>query len=373
MKHHSALSTEIGQPLPEHTRSAMRISYALRRVPASSFRRLLPRPEPPQVGDIVLARVETIGKNVALDLPTGRRCGLHPGDFIAVVFGNRYATLQFEGYARCDGDRCDLLSVGGLCGLVASKHDTVPDPSRLRIEGALGDADGRPLRLQDAAVPDGPRPGHGRPRIVVVLGTAMDAGKTHTARSVILGLRREGAKVAGIKLTGTAAGRDTFAMLDAGACVALDFVDGGLPSTYLCPLSDLLTLYRRLVDHAAAQGATWVVVEIADGVIQGETAALLASTRFGTSVDAWLLAANDALGVAGAVGLLRPLGIKPLAVSGIVSRSVLGRREVEACTQIPCLTAAELEEGALNHRLKAAAPPRGLRVLSGEQPAVTLG
>ena len=373
IKHHPTSPPEIGQPLAEHTRSAMRISYALRRVPASSFRRLLPAPEPPQVGDVVLARVETIGKNVALDLATGRRCALHPGDLIAVVFGNRYATLQFEGYARSEGDRCDLLSVGGLCGVVASKHDTVPEPSRLRIEGALGNADGRPLRLQDFALPEGARVGHGRPRVVVVLGTAMDVGKTYTARSVIHGLGRAGLQVAGVKLTGTAAGRDTFAMLDAGACAALDFVDGGLPSTYLCALSDLLALYRRLVDHAAGQGAAWVVVEIADGIIQGETAALLASTRFATSVDAWLLAANDALGVVGAVGLLSPLGIRPLAVSGIVSRSPLGRREVEASTQIPCLTAAELEEGGLNHRLNAAAPPRGLKVLSGEQPAVTLG
>src|SRR6266851_3149151 len=230
MKSHPTKNLEMGRPLAEHIRSAIRVSYALRRVPASSFQRLLPRPEPPHVGDIVLARVESIGKNVALDITTGRRCGLHPGDLVAVVFGNRYATLQFEGYARSAGDRCDLLSVGGLCGLVESRHDSVPEPSKLRIEGALGDANGLPLRLQDFALPDTSRADR-RPRIAVVLGTAMDAGKTHTARSVILGLRRQGIPVAGIKLTGTAAGRDTFTMLDAGACVALDFVDGGLPST----------------------------------------------------------------------------------------------------------------------------------------------
>jgi hypothetical protein len=365
-------SLEIGSPLPASIRNAIRVSYALRRVPASDFHFLLPRPEPPRVGDIVLARVESIGKNVALDVSTGRRCGLHKGDLIAVVFGNRYATLQFEGYARSDGDRCDLLSVGGLCGLVESKHDTVPDASKLRIEGALGGPDGRPLRLQDFALPDTPRAGRGRPRIAVVLGTAMDVGKTYTARSVILGLRREGLRVAGVKLTGTAAGRDTYTMLDAGACVALDFVDGGLPSTYRCALPDLLTLYRLLVNHAAAQDASWVVVEIADGIIQGETAALLASTRFASTVDAWLLAANDALGVAGAAGLLRRMGIVPLAVSGMVSRSALGRREVEASTKIPCLAAADLEQGALNAKLLAAAPPAGLQVLSGEQPAVSL-
>ena len=110
----------------------------------------------------------------------------------------------------------------------------------------------------------------------------------------------------------------------------------------------------------------------ADGIIQGETAALLASTRFASTVDAWLLAATDALGAAGALGLLRGRGISPLAVSGIVSRSALGRREVEASTKIPCLAAAELEEGALNPKLLAAAPPSDLKVLSGEQPAIML-
>jgi hypothetical protein len=190
---------------------------------------------------------------------------------------------------------------------------------------------------------------------------------------VILGLQRHGVRVAGVKLTGTAAGRDTFTMLDAGACVALDFVDGGLPSTYLCSLTDLLNLYRVLVNCAALQGAAWVVVEIADGIIQGETAALLASTRFASSVDAWLLAANDALGAVGAASLLRGMGITPLAVSGVVSRSALGRREVEASTKIPCLAAAELEQGALNAKLMAAAPPADLKVLSGERAALSLG
>jgi len=87
-------------------------------------------------------------------------------------------------------------------------------------------------------------------------------------------------------------------------------------------------------------------------------------------VTAWLLAANDALGALGAVGLLRPKGIVPLAISGLVSRSALARREVEAATQIPCVTAAELQAGTLNAKLLAAAPPRGLHAVSGEYRAI---
>lgn len=353
-------------PLPEDLRRTMRIPYALRRVPESSIRTLLPPPDAPRPGDLALARVEKIGKNTNLELINGRRATLHEGDVIAVVFGNRYATLQFEGYARVTGNHCDLLSMGGLCGLVASKHDSVAEPSKLRLLGALGDGEGKQLRLRDFAVASGPRDGSAPlPHVVVVVGTSMDAGKTHTARSLILGMRRSGIAVGALKLTGSAAGRDTYTMLDAGACVALDFIDGGWPSTYRCELEELLFAFQRLVAHAATCGASWLVVEIADGIVQGETAALLASARFRSMTDAWVVAANDALGAAGAAALLRSHGISPIAVSGVVSRSELARREVLTATGIPCISATDLEEGVLNEQIGSVRRSGSFRVFAG--------
>ncbi|NUQ21996.1 MAG: DUF1611 domain-containing protein [Gemmatimonadaceae bacterium] len=352
--------------MPPEISRTLRIPYALRRVPEASMKTLLPVPEEPRVGDLAVARVEKIGKNTNLELAGGRRASLHEGDVIAVVFGNRYATLQFEGYARVTGDRCDLLSMGGLCGLVASRHDGVAEPSKLRLLGALGDAAGNQLRLRDFAISAGPRDAAPPlPRIAVVVGTSMDAGKTHTARSVIAGMRRAGIAVGALKLTGSAAGRDTYTMLDAGAHVALDFIDGGWPSTYLCALEDLLGAFQRLVAYAAAQGTEWLIVEIADGIVQGETAALLASARFRSMVDAWLVAAGDALGAAGAMALLRSHRIAPLAVSGVVSRSDLARREVLAATGVQCISASALEDGALNAQLTGARHSGSFRVFAG--------
>lgn len=97
----------------------IRIPYALRRVPESYFVRLKELPLKPRSGDIVAAEVLSISKNTNLELRSGRRCSLHTGDHIAVVFGNRYATMQFEGYAASDGEYCDLLSMGGLCAGVS--------------------------------------------------------------------------------------------------------------------------------------------------------------------------------------------------------------------------------------------------------------
>src|SRR5262245_51585387 len=225
MNHASGNGMVALHPLGASERRELRIPYALRRVPPASFASLLPLEAAPAAGDIALARIEKIGKNARLELTNGRPCSLHEGDLAAVVFGNRYATAQFEGYARSDGDACDLLSMGGLCGLVASKHANVADPTKLRLLGRVGDAAGQPLVLGDFALPRRVAPS--QPKVLVVCGTSMDAGKTYTVVSLIRGLRRDVSRVASVKLTGTAAGRDTWAMLDAGSCAALDFVDAG--------------------------------------------------------------------------------------------------------------------------------------------------
>ena len=336
--------------LSDEMRMKIRIPYALRHIPETALAHLLPIPSLPAIGDVALAQVEQIGKNTAVELNNGRRCALHAGDLIAVAFGNRYATMQFEGYARVEDGQADLLSMGGLCGIVESKHDSVPAPTKLRILGAIGDRHQMPLRCADFALP----PVHSQRgvHVAVVCGTSMDAGKTHTAMCTIKGLRNQGYQVAGLKLTGSATGRDTWSMLDAGACAALDFTDGGWPSTYLCTREQLLQLYHLLVGHARERGAEWVVVEIADGLLQVETAALLNSPQFRSTVDHFLFAAGEPMAAVGGVGMLRQWGIEPLAVSGVVSMSPLNIREVEAAVKLRCLTAGELQNGALASLMK---------------------
>jgi hypothetical protein len=334
---------------------SVRVPYALRRVTLPAAVRVIPLATAPTAGDIALARLEKVGRNARLELANGRPCSLHAGDLLAVVFGNRYATMQFEGYARTRGDSCDLLSMGGLCGVVQSKHDAVAESTKLKLLGALADADGRALRLADHALPRADAAKR-TANVVVVCGTSMDAGKTYTATSLIQGLREAGAVVAGIKLTGTAAGRDTWGMLDAGACVALDFVDGGFPSTYLATLEDLLTLEAQLAAYASARGAQWIVMEIADGLLQSETSALLRCEAFTRRICAWVFAAGDAMSASAGVRLLREWNLDPIAISGRVTMSPLAMQEAESATGVPCYTAGALQGGALASRLMATFP-----------------
>ncbi|HEY3412740.1 MAG TPA: DUF1611 domain-containing protein [Armatimonadota bacterium] len=354
--------------LDSETQRKIKVPYALRRVPAECLSTVLPLPLKINAGDIALAEVETIGKNNRLELTSGRNAMLHVGDRIAVVFGNRYATQQFEGYAGKTSKGCDLMSIGGLCGQVKSKHAGVSGPTKLRLLGLLGDSVGYPSSLRHFPVEptyDGPRP-----RVVVVCGSAMDSGKTHAAMSLVIGLKKTH-EVAGVKLTGTAAGKDTWHQLDAGACVALNHVDGGFESTYMCSLDELLDLNHRLVAEAAAHGAEWVVMEIADGLFERETAALLQSHCFTSTVDAWIFSAGDPLAVHGGVGIMHGWGLKPVAVSGLVSMSPLGIQEAEAATGLRCLTAQELQAGVLNDTLLSlprAMVPHGGRVECDDSP-----
>jgi hypothetical protein len=53
------------------------------------------------------------------------------------------------------------------------------------------------------------------------------------------------------------------------------------------------------------------------------------------------------------VNLLRSWHVEPLAVSGLVSMSSLSVREAEQATKLPCLTAAQLQNGELGALQKA--------------------
>lgn len=333
------------QPI-EQFKARLRLPYSMRHVPIDQFNHLIDIREFPISGDIVLASVEKIAKNSAIELDNGRRSSLHEGDIIAAVFGNRYATLQFEGLAQRNGDFCDLLSMGGLCGIVQSKHAKVAEPTKLRLLGAVSDSNNHPLSLRNCRVQH--TEATSRPHIIVVCGSSMDAGKTYTAMSIIKGLEQSGKTVAGIKLTGTATGKDTWNMLDGGACVALDFVDGGFPSTYLCDHDELLQLFRLLVGYAAANSAEYVVIEIADGLLQRETAMLLQSSIFTREVDTWVFAGGDPMSAESGVRMMRNWRIQPTVISGVLTMSPLNIGETELATGLTCMTARELQDGALN-------------------------
>ncbi len=295
-------------------------------------------------GDLLLGRVALVGAHRRLQLAAGRYADLYEGDVVVLACGCRYASEQFEGIASIDPAGADLLAGGGLVGHVRQAHQRMQPPTRILPIGLLGNPQNRILNVRDYALPA--RRGGRPPLVVGVLGSAMNSGKTVAAASLVHGLARAGHAVAGIKGTGTGAFGDINAYADAGATFVADFTDAGLVSTYRQPLAGVEAALDTLLVHASAAGAEVAVVEIADGVFQAETAALVRSPRVHRLFDGFVFAAGDPLAATAGATWLAGVGIVPAATTGLLSRSPLAASEAEDATGIAVLTREDLRDPA---------------------------
>jgi hypothetical protein len=329
-----------------------RKAFTTRRVEFSLCRRLLSEGQP-RPGDLVLARIESVGQHQRIELHSGRRSKLYEGDEIVVAYGARYAPDQFHARVPDNLEPCDLVAGGGVAGEVTARHARMGRPTRLVPIGLLADRDGRVLNLEQFAA--GHAPPTQSPTVIVVAGTSMNAGKTTTAASLIRGLTLAGLRVGAGKLTGTGSGGDVWSMTDAGAITVLDFTDAGHATTAGATLSQLQDIAQSLIAGLAEAGADILVLEVADGLFQAETAALMSSPAFLDHVDGVLFAAGEAMGAAAGVDWMRQRGAPVLAISGLVSASPLGREEAEAATGLPVATISDLTDPLTAPRLCFAA------------------
>lgn len=343
----------------------LKLGLATRVVPEELLAGVAPLTRPPRVGELAVATVLTIGRRDTLETRAGENIYLFPGDVVVGVFGHRYATDQYEAYVpdRPVGE-CDLLSGAGVCGEVASRHAAMAAPTRLRLLGLASDHLGAPLSMRDFGLTmfDAEGAGH-RGEVILVVGSSMNAGKTTTAGTIVRALTRAGATVAAAKITGTAAGKDPRYLRSCGARPVLDFTDAGYPSTYLAESDDLLGIFRVLLSHLRSAGPDFVVLEVADGLVQRETRLLLESAEFRANVDHVFFAAGDSMSAAYGAGLLRELDLPLRAVSGALTQSSLAAREAEAAAGVPCLSMDGILTADLRRLLaQAPAPPVAARL-----------
>ena len=78
-----------------------------------------------------------------------------------------------------------------------SRNSRIKRPTRIRPLGLIGDTQGRPLNLREWALDSRSIP-KTLPPVIVVAGTAMNAGKTTAAASLIKGLVRAGKRVGAV-------------------------------------------------------------------------------------------------------------------------------------------------------------------------------
>ena len=163
-----------------------------------------------------------------------------------------------------------------------------------------------------------------------------------TVASIVRGLTRTGLRVAAGKVTGTGSGGDPMLFHDSGASRVLDFTDFGYGSTYRLEHEEVRALLVSLIDELAASDPDVVVVEVADGLYQPETARLVGDPLFKAHVDEIVFAAGEALGAMAGQALLAAHGLAPVAISGMLTASPLAKREAATALHVPVLDTDEL-------------------------------
>lgn len=301
----------------------------------------------PIAGDVAIFKVDNIGKHSSIQGVNGNNYYIFPGDYIMAAFGNRYATGQFEGYVS-EGyqQRYQILGKGGAIGTLASMHAKLEKvgATTLKLVGYAVDGNNKVINTKYLTEsPEVFNPYRSRNyEVILSVGASMDSGKTTSAAYLCRGLNTGRAKVAYIKLTGTVYSKDRSFVRDCGADLAIDFSYLGFPSTYMCDIEELLNLYETLLKKVEAIKPTYLVIEIADGLLQRETFMLLNNKAFMNTVDHIMLSCGDSLSVMSGLNFLKSIDFPPFAVSGLLTASPLLTQEVRDFCEVPVLTLKDL-------------------------------
>lgn len=296
----------------------------------------------PNSGDLVVAKVTSIGQHPRLELTDGRKSRLYTGDEVLVCYADRYAPDQFESHVPMDLGECHLVAGGGIASKMDSCHRKMKSPTTLQPIGLLADAQGNRMNLQNSRLHKPEAAVINRPMILAVAGTAMNAGKTTTAANLIKGCDRADLKVAAAKITGTGSGGDCWLMIDSGAKPVLDFTNAGYASTFRLSQKTLEDILETLVAELVSHQPDVIILEVADGIFQEETATILCSPVFKKLVDGVIFAAADSSGAFTGKLWLDKHNLPLKAISGALTGSPLAIRETEKITSLPVFNMQEL-------------------------------
>ena len=322
---------------------ATKWAYTIRHVDRHRARFLLTGELRPETGDLVLARVLDIGQHSGIQLAEGRRSSLFRGDIVAVCYGNRYAPDQFEAEVPNSLEPCHLVAAGGVAARMLTRHKKMKAATRIEPLGLLAEDKAKPLNIRDFGL--GPaQPNGSTPPVIASVGTCMNSGKTTSGAHMVRGLTAAGLRIAAAKVTGTGSPRDPDLMRDAGANPVLDFTDIGMSSTYLAPDREIERGMSTLIAHLSRANVDGIVLEIADGLLHRESASLIESVTFGTTVDGVLFSAADAMSAKFGLDWLHQKDLNVLGVAGVINNSPLGIRELQTTTNVRVITLTELSD-----------------------------
>ena len=285
----------------------------------------------PRPGDVVVVRA--LSESVTygnLELPNGRLAKINRNDILLGVLGRRRALKGFVGDVPESvkaGDKLNLLNMGGVIGVCKGHHSSLSDAIEVEVLGVGANENGEILNIGDDALQPTDFLEKSAP-IVIVAGTCMNSGKTVAATEIIKQAHHAGLKVAGAKMSGVAALRDTLNMEDHGAFVTASFLDCGLPSTV--DYGDLSPVAKAILNHLNTFAPDLIVVELGDGIVGGYAVdSLLKDAEIKSAMQSFVFCAGDYVGVVGGMTVLQNLGISIDVVAGSVTDSQMGEDFVQ--------------------------------------------
>ena len=280
----------------------------------------------PQEGDVVV--VKALSESVTygnLELPSGRLAKINRNDILAGVFGKRRALKGFVGDIPASvkaGDKLHLLNMGGLIGECKGHHSSYSDAIEVEVLGVAVDSNYEVLNIASNALEPADCLAPSAP-IIVVAGSSMHSGKTVAACEIIKQANQAGLNVAGAKMSGVAALRDTYNMLDHGASEVASFLDCGLPSTV--DMEDLAPVAKAILNHLNESGPDLIVVELGDGILGGYSVdTILKDGEIRDAMISLVFCTSDYVGIVGGRTVLNAFGLEIDVVAGSVTDSKMG-------------------------------------------------
>lgn len=301
----------------------------------------------PVLGDVIIGQITSIGQHSKLENKSGRIHNIHRGTIGIFVFGSRYAPDHYEAVLpKKLTQSVDLIARSGLVGKVRMKNSLIKQPTRVKVLGYLTDKDGNVINTTDkpTAKPKQSVKKAKRSKMILVCGTSMNSGKSYAAANICQGLSLIGKKVRGSKVTGTASLKDILNMEDMGAEIVSDFTYLGYPSTYMLAKRKLMKIFDDLDLKYANNPSKYWVVELADGILQRETAMLIQDEDIRKRIHKLVFCATDAFSMIGGLSTLKnKFNLRPDVISGLCTVSPLHIMEFESQNDenIPILDSSE--------------------------------
>lgn len=291
----------------------------------------------PKNGDAIVVRVLSESATYGnLELPNGRLARITTGDVLVGVLGSRRALKGFVGDVPeklSVGDSLNLLNMGGVMGICSGHHSSFSDAIKVEFIGFVANDERSVANIgQNALLPA--KELRVSVPLIVIAGACMNSGKTVAATEIIKQASHKGLRVAGAKISGVAALRDTLNMQDHGAFVTASFLDCGLPST--ANMADLSPVARSLINHLNGFEPDLIVAELGDGIVGGYSVeTVLSDHAIRSAISTFVFCAADYVSVIGGASVLKDYGIDIDVVAGSVTDSQMGEDFIEANIGLP--------------------------------------